>query len=175
MSLDTMAATGAWDAGPAGGKPGLETSGGRSALMGMIPISEAAVTAGLRCFLAKFTVLRPASSIAVHHASLFHFLDKAHPLLHRSQTDLPIITRLETNAGKPVLPGAMPASEVAVAAGLRRFLAGFAAQRPASPQGCSTLSAEEQLEQGIEAAKRGGVALLAERRSAVALQDVVSE
>ena len=42
-------------------------------------------------------------------------------------------------------------------------------------QGCSTLSTEAQLEQGIEAAQRGGVSLLAERGSAIALQDVVGE
>jgi len=45
----------------------------------------------------------------------------------------------------------------------------------AERQGCSTLSTEAQLEQGIEAAQRGGVSLLAERGSAIALQDVVGE
>jgi hypothetical protein len=37
------------------------------------------------------------------------------------------------------------------------------------------LSTEAQLEQGVEAAERGGVSLLAERGSSVALQDVVGE
>jgi hypothetical protein len=101
--------------------------------MGMISTSEAAVIAGLRSFLARFTVLRPTSSIVVPSVGLANFLDKAHPLLHRARADLPIIARLETTARRPVLPGAMPSSEAAVIAGLRRFLARFTAQRPASP------------------------------------------
>jgi len=42
-------------------------------------------------------------------------------------------------------------------------------------QGCSTLSIEARLEQSIEAAKCGGIAFLAERCSAAALQNVVGE